>query len=277
MHTSSPNPSASQLPDDALWVLQVSDTHLFADLGGTLGGVNTLHTMHQTLEMALRTLPRKPDLLIATGDLVHDASSAGYDRLAHSLLELQIPAHYLPGNHDNPKLMAECMAASGIPDKRLIDTAHWRILLLDSTVAGEEGGHLDTDELIWLEQQIQATDKHLLLCLHHQPIPVGSRWIDTMAVDNGTALVSLANDCPQVKGVIWGHVHQAFEYFEKGVRWLSAPSTCVQFAPGSDEFSLDPVAPGCRVLALSPNGEISSQILRLDTLPEKIELALAGY
>ena len=267
MHSNSQNPGSSQLPDDTLWVLQVSDTHLFADQDDTLGGVNTLHTMHQTLEMALRTLPRKPDLLIATGDLVHDASTAGYDRLAHSLLELQIPTHYLPGNHDNPKLMVECLAANGIPHNRLLDTAHWRILLLDSTVAGREGGHLDRDEFVWLEQQVQATDKHLLLCLHHQPIPVGSRWIDTMAVDNGATLVSLVNDYPQVKGVIWGHVHQAFEHFEKGVRWLSAPSTCVQFAPGSDEFALDPVAPGCRVLALSPNGEISSQVLRLDTLP----------
>lgn len=274
MHSSQ---SACQLPDDTLWVMQVTDTHLFADQEGTLGGVNTLHSMHQTLEMALRTLPRKPDLLIATGDLVHDASTAGYHRLAHSLLELQIPAHYLPGNHDDPKLMTECMAASGIPEVRLLDTAHWRILLLDSTVAGQEGGHLDRDELAWLEQQIQATDKHLLLCLHHQPIPVGSRWIDTMAVDNGQKFVSLVNDHSQVKAVVWGHVHQAFEYFEEGVRWLSAPSTCVQFAPGSDEFALDPVAPGCRMLALSPNGEISSQVLRLDKLPEKIELTLAGY
>jgi Icc protein len=271
------NSNANQLPDDALWVLQVSDTHLYADQGGTLAGVNTLHTMHQTLNMALHTLPRKPDLLIATGDLVHDASIAGYDRLARSLLALEIPVYVLPGNHDNPKLMTERMAANGIPVNRLLDTEHWRILMLDSTVAGKEGGHLDTDELAWLEQQVQTTDKHVLLCLHHQPIPVGSRWIDTMAVDNGHVLLSLLNEHPQIKGVAWGHVHQAFEQFEKGVYWLSAPSTCIQFTPGSDEFSLDPVPPGCLVLALNAEGEISRQILRLDRLPGETELTLTGY
>ena len=271
------NSSKARLPDEALWVLQLSDTHLYADPGGTLAGVNTLDTMHQTLDMALRRLPRKPDLLIATGDLVHDASTAGYDRLARSLLQLDIPVYCLPGNHDNPKLLAQRMTAMGVPDNRLLETAHWRILLLDSTVAGQEGGHLAAAELAWLEQQIQAVDKHLLLCLHHQPIPVGSRWIDAMALDNGAALVSLVRHYPQVKGVIWGHVHQAFERHEKGVYWLSAPSTCIQFTPGSDEFSLEPVPPGCLVLALSANGEINRRLLRLNELPEATEPALTGH
>ena len=271
------NSSKNQLPDDALWVLQLSDTHLYADQGGTLAGVNTHDTMCLTLDMALHTLPRKPDLLIATGDLVHDASAAGYDRLARSLLELEIPVYYLPGNHDNPKLMADRMTAMGVPGNRLVEAEHWRILLLDSTVAGREGGHLATGEFAWLEQQIGADDKHLLLCLHHQPIPVGSRWIDTMAVDNGPELVSLVNNHPQVKGVTWGHVHQVFEQFERGAYWLSAPSTCIQFAPGSDGFALDPVPPGCLVLALGANGEISRRLLRLDELPGATELALAGY
>ncbi len=268
---------AVQLPDDALWVLQVSDTHLYADQDGTLAGVNTLHAMHQTLNMVLRTLPRKPDFLIATGDLVHDASIAGYDRLARSLLELEIPVRCLPGNHDNPKLMAERMAANGIPDSKLLDAEHWRILLLDSTVAGQEGGHLGAGEFAWLEQQIQSSDKHLLLCLHHQPIPVGSLWIDSMAVDNGQELVSLINEYPQIKGVVWGHVHQAFERWEDGVHWLSAPATCIQFTPGSDEFALDSKPPGCRLLALSPNGELSSRILRLNEPVNETTLDHADY
>ena len=116
------NSSRKQLPDDALWVLQLSDTHLYADREGTLAGVNTHDTMLQTLDMALRTLPRKPDLLIATGDLVHDASTAGYDRLALSLLELQIPVYYLPGNHDDPGLMAERMTAMGVPGNRRVSS-----------------------------------------------------------------------------------------------------------------------------------------------------------
>ena len=247
--------------------MQVSDTHLYADKEGTLAGVNTFQAMRQTLETVLDSLPRQPDLLIATGDLVHDASSTGYDRLARSLLELDIPAHCLPGNHDDPGLLAQRMATHGISVSRLVDRPHWRILLLDSTVTGNAGGHLDTDELAWLEQQLRATNKNLLLCLHHQPVPVGSRWIDTMAVDNGHLLISLLDNYPRVKAVTWGHVHQVFEQFEQDVYWLSAPSTCVQFAPGADEFCLDPVPPGCLLLALSADGKVQTQVLRLDKLP----------
>lgn len=266
-----------QLPDEAIWVLQVSDTHLYADREKTLAGVNTLQSMYQSLARAIQDAPRKPELIIATGDLVHDASATGYQRLARRLLELEIPAYCLPGNHDNPRLMTECMTASGLSDSKILDTDHWRILLLDSTVSGQEGGHLSTDELAWVEQHIQSSDKHLLLCLHHQPIPVGSRWIDSMAVDNGQEFCALASKYPQIKGVIWGHVHQAFERFQNGVHWLSAPSTCIQFTPGSDEFSLDPTAPGCRLLALSPNGDIDSRVLRLDEMPTETRLDLAGY
>jgi len=271
------NSELNQLPDETIRILQVSDTHLYADRDKTLAGVNTLQSMQQTLLRAVEDASPKPDLIIATGDLVHDASSTGYHRLAHSLLELEIPSYWLPGNHDNAKLMAKCMTANGISDSKILDTGHWRILLLDSTVAGHEGGHLSTAELAWLEQHIQSCDKNLLLCLHHQPIPVGSLWIDSMAVDNGQELCALVKNYPQIKGVIWGHVHQAFEYFQDGVHWLSAPSTCIQFTPGSDEFSLDPTPPGCRLLALTPNGNIKSRIVRLDEMPGETRLDLAGY
>ncbi len=268
---------ADLLPDDALWVLQVSDTHLYQDQNTTLAGVNTFDAMQRTVTMALRNTPRKPDLIIATGDLVHDASSAGYHRLAHWLLELEIPAYYLPGNHDDPRMMVECMSAGNVSSSRIVETDCWRILLLDSTIAGQEGGHLNANELAWLEQLIQSTDKHLLVCLHHQPIPVGSHWIDTMAVDNGCEFVSMIKDYEQVKGVIWGHVHQAFEQFQNNVHWLSAPSTCIQFTPGVVDFAVDPIPPGCRLLALSQNGEINSRILRLDELPKETMQDIAGY
>ena len=38
---------------------------------------------------------------------------------------------------------------------------------------------------------------------------------------------------------ISGHVHQESDAVISGIRMLTTPSTCVQFAPGSEDFALD--------------------------------------
>ena len=69
------------LPEDALWVLQVTDMHLYDDPQGTLLGVNTQDSFKQVLWDAINNKQRKPDLIVLTGDLVHDNSEAAYRRL----------------------------------------------------------------------------------------------------------------------------------------------------------------------------------------------------
>ena len=43
--------------------------------------------------------------------------------------------------------------------------------------------------------------------------------------------MTLINQFSNVKAVLSGHVHQAFDVVEQGVRYLTSPSTCVQFKP----------------------------------------------
>jgi Icc protein len=69
-----------------------------------------------------------------------------------------------------------------------------------------------------------------------------------------------------VRGVVWGHVHQASDRSRGPVRLLSTPSTCAQFLPNSEFFALDERPPGLRWIQLFPNGEIQS---RIDWIEEK--------
>ena len=62
-----------------------------------------------------------------------------------------------------------------------------------------------------------------------------------------------------------------------GVRLMASPSTCVQFAPGSDTFQVDEEPPGFRLLALLPDGSIFSEVVRTNEMPQGVELASAGY
>ena len=155
---------------------------------------------------------------------------------------------------------------------------NWVIVFLDSTIAGSDAGHLLESELQRLDSTLDETpNSHALVCLHHQPLPIGSRWLDSMAVDNPESFFSVIDRHPQVRGILWGHVHQRYESRRDNVKLIATPSTCVQFAPHSDEFTIDRIAPGYRWLRLHPDGEIETEVVRLEGIPRGLEVASGGY
>ena len=276
LQTAAMKPSRS-MPRGGLRVLQISDCHVYADPDGRLGGLNTQNTFDEVLELA-RTCLGPPDLVLATGDLVHDASVAGYERLRARFEALGAPVYCLPGNHDRPETMAECMRAGRVSAPKSLVCNDWLILLLDSTIPGQEGGHLDESDLEILEQGLRDhPDNHALICLHHHPVPVGSAWMDTMALNNPDDFFRLLDRFPKVRGVLWGHIHQVFDQVRNGVRLMGSPSTCIQFTPDKDTFCIDPAAPGLRWLELLPDGTIRSGVERLADTPVELNTRLRGY
>ena len=71
-------------------------------------------------------------------------------------------------------------------------------------------------------------------------------------------------------------MHQVFEAERNGVPYMATPSTCIQFKPGSQNFSLDAEPPGFRWLALLPDGTIETGVRRLESLPEGLNLEYTG-
>jgi Icc protein len=267
------HPRSSQ----AINVLQITDTHLFADGDGSLLGLNTEQSLQAILRKALPRKPR-PDLVLATGDLVHDGTPAAYRRVFGHLDSLGLPVYCLAGNHDEATTLRQTLRGERLHYVPQLLQGDWQFIFLDSTLAGSEGGHLDRQALEALETRLAAApDKHALVCLHHQPVPMGSRWLDTMAVDNAGDFLAVIDRHPQVRGILWGHVHQTFDQERNGVRLMATPSTCIQFLPGSDDFALDTAAPGYRWLSLYPDGRIETGVERLEEIPGTVDLASAGY
>lgn len=260
-----------------LRLLQVTDTHIFADPDGRLLGQNTRRTLDLVLELARETF-WPVDRILLTGDLVHDESRDGYRYLARRLAELAVPCLCLPGNHDALAVMAERLDGGALSTLPAVRCEGWNLVLLDSTVPGHNGGHLGDAELARLDDRLRAEpQRHALICLHHQPVPVGSRWIDAMALDNRAAFFAVIDRHPQVRGVLWGHVHQDFTSHHRGVLLLGSPSTCVQFLPGSHVFALDERTPGFRWLELHPDGRIDTGIERIAAYPNASEAGARGY
>lgn len=266
----------SQLPEDCLRVLQITDTHLYAEEERRLAGVDTLESFSAVIDAFLET-GWKPDLVLATGDLVHDASPRGYRRLADFLDHFGVPVYCLPGNHDAPQTMRDHLQGEFVSCPQVVDHKGWRLVLLNSVIEGEVGGHLAESELDLLEQAIDASPNPVLVALHHQPVPVGSTWIDAMGLDNAEALQQRLAGRDKVKGLLWGHVHQEYDGQYDGIRLMASPSTCIQFKPGSDDFRIDPQQPGFRLLALMPDGRILSEVMRTRQVPLGLEVASSGY
>ena len=165
-------------------VLQITDTHLFDDPDGCLLGLNTDQSLQAVIEDAgSRHLPA--DLVFATGDLAHEASPAAYQRTFSHLGKLGLPVYCLPGNHDERQMLESATANGPCQYTDHLYQGNWHFVFLDSTIPGSEGAHLSAASLQKLDEQLQGSpDTHTLVCLHHQPVPIGSHWLDTMALDN---------------------------------------------------------------------------------------------
>jgi Icc protein len=264
-------------PDRPLRVLQISDTHPCADPADHLLGLNTQRCFEGTLDL-LQANHWPADLLLVTGDLVHGGSSAGYNRLHEGLAALEIPVYCLPGNHDEPDLLRRSLNGNRVRTVPAARHGAWAFVFIDSTRPGSPSGHLSAGELERLEQSLALhAAHHCLVCLHHQPVPIGSAWLDSVAVANPAALFAVLERWPQVRGVLWGHVHQSFDAIRNGIRLLACPSTCAQFRPGTEQYTPDALTPGYRWLKLHPDGRIDTGVERMARYPDGPESAASGY
>ncbi len=259
-------------------LLQITDTHLFAKKSETLLGVNTWDSYHAVLE-AITASQREVDLVVATGDLAQDHTSAAYQHFAEGIARFSAPCVWLPGNHDFQPAMYSTLQDAGIsPAKRVMVGEHWQILLLDSQVFGVPHGELSDFQLEWLEKRLaEAPERYTLLLLHHHPLPAGCSWLDQHSLRNAASLDNVLVNFPKVKHLLCGHIHQELDLDWNGRRMMATPSTCVQFKPHCANFTLDTVSPGWRWLELHADGSLTTEVCRLAGSEFHPDTASEGY
>lgn len=257
-------------------IVQLSDCHLFKETEGKLLGLNTEHSLSKVMDLIEAEQPNL-DLVLATGDLSQDGSGESYARFHDTMAQFSCPVYWLPGNHDLTDIMANHQAAQRM-SPCVIDQGDWQIIMLDSTIRGKVPGNFADTELTFLEQALTASaGKHVLIALHHQPVPVGSDWLDQQIVGNAQEFFKVVDQFSNVRSIIWGHVHQVFETERNGVQLMSVPSTCVQFLPKSQEFAVDKESPGYRWIELFPNGSIQSGVSRVTGVEFEVDYSVKGY
>lgn len=266
-----PQPLPNQSP---VHLVQLTDAHLFADPAGSMLGLNTRDSLRHVVDQVRREQPQV-DLLLCTGDLSQDASVESYAAFRELTAMLAAPARWLPGNHDEAQVMAE-IAPELV--QAVTDIGAWRVVMLDSAVVGATFGLLADDQLAMLDQALSSAGaRHCLLCCHHQPVDIGCAWMAPIGLRNADALLQRVRAYPQVRAVLWGHVHQEWDQLRDGVRYLATPSTCIQFAPDSEDFKVSEEQPGYRWLRLHDDGRVETGVERARDFVVMLDFDSPGY
>ncbi len=243
-------------------LLQITDTHLGAKAGEKLLGLDTDNSLEHVVNL-VRTEQPPADLLLATGDISSAGSVSSYCRYRSLTTGLATQTLWLPGNHDTVSAMLEA-SGDGNEMAGIVDVGDWTVIMLNSKTPGEIGGSLTPEEIDFLRAGLQQSQAgHALICLHHHPVSIGCDWLDEQQVANADQLFAVLDEFSHVRGVLWGHVHQQFDQQRNGVKLMSTPSTCIQFATDSVDFKLDRLNPGYRWLALHKNGDIETGVSRV--------------
>ena len=198
----------------------------------------------------------RPDLLLLTGDLSEDASEPSYRWLAGELGH-EVPLLALPGNHDDAAVMGRHFPLGPWQGPLVHDRGNWCLVLADSTRPGKVAGEFSVAGLESIKSAFDGTScDHILLALHHQPVPVGAPWIDRYPLENPEPFLAVADSEPRLRCIVWGHIHHHFADERNGVLMLGAPSTAANTAPRSARFTLDPAGPSARTLELCEDGAV---------------------
>jgi Icc protein len=250
-------------------LLQLSDPHLLADPGGRCRGRLPWQQLRHGALAALaqaRTQGWPVDLLLISGDLCHDESWCGYVLLRDLLRDLGVPAALVPGNHDHPQLLRAVLARHCTVAPALLPLQGVDLVLLDSHRTGSDAGWLGGRQLAWLTGVLAHRRRvPLLVALHHPPVPIGDPGFDAMALVDAPDLWRVLEHEPQLRAVLFGHIHQHWQGTVPGrpqVALLGCPSSLCAFGPVQPCPLGCPQDPGGRLVDCSPSGALRQRLLR---------------
>tara|TARA_B110000438_G_scaffold49194_1_gene49648 strand:- start:8065 stop:8850 length:786 start_codon:yes stop_codon:yes gene_type:complete len=243
-------------------LVQLSDSHLFADINGQHHQAN----VYQNLKRVLLSIKQQPsiDAIVFTGDLTQDHTEASYQLFANAFddLEINIPVYFVAGNHDEPALLKQYLSKAPFCQSSVIENDYWQVLLLESK-SETPAGVITAEECNKASSIINPAKSQLLLT-HHHAVDAGF-FIDRHGLLNKEEFYLWLTKFSSIKALGCGHIHQALilpiTLVGRTINLYTCPATSIQFDINSATVASNGQGPGYQVFTLASTGEISRKVI----------------
>jgi 3',5'-cyclic AMP phosphodiesterase CpdA len=214
-------------------IAQITDFHVTVP-GGRLDR-HYATAAHLSRAVAhINAMTPRPDLVLATGDLVDKGEAAEYERLRELLAPLTMPVYLIPGNHDAREPLRQVFADHAYLPRDgflhyVVETEALRLIGLDTLIPQSGGGELCGERLDWLQARLaEKPDTPTLVFMHHPPFDSGIAKMDSPALVGRDRFAAIIAAAPQVERVLCGHLHRPITRRFAGTVAATAPSTAHQ-------------------------------------------------
>lgn len=231
---------------------QISDPHIVEKGALAYGRIPTAQLLEKCIRKIL-ALPRRPDAVVATGDLTDHGTPAEYELLAELLAPLTMPLYLVAGNHDEREALKKAFPAHPHLNgedgfvQYVVDDFDVRLVVVDTTIPRAPGGELCERRLQWLDRTLAASRRPTIVAQHHPPYVTGLSVMDRMGFANPDDEAAVIARHPHVERVLCGHVHRISQARFGGTIASTCPSTAHQLyldlVPDADvRFTMEPAA-----------------------------------
>jgi len=214
-------------PADGFTFVQISDSHI---------GFNKEANPdpNATLQAALdriAKLPKKPAMMIHTGDVSHLSKAAEFDAAEQLMKSVKLDTHYVPGEHDvigdDGKQFFERFAKEAKPGGWYsFDQGGVHFVALNNVqnFVKDGAGGFGAEQLEWLEKDVKGrTASTPIVVFTHVPMwPIYQEW--GWATADAPQALSYLKRFGSVT-VLNGHIHQIVQKVEGNVSFRTAMST----------------------------------------------------
>lgn len=241
-----------------LTIAQITDLHVTTEKD-PLNQKRNEDRLRQVMK-AIHALRPRPVAIIASGDLVDRGELEEYLELKRLMSESEIPIYYAMGNHDAREPFLEVFSGAGAQTDEngfvqyAADFGDMRMVVCD-TLGGPNHGEFDDSRAAWLARTLdEAPDRPTAVILHHPPILSGIQWMDPEPDSPWILkLREVLNGREQVKVLMCGHIHRAFNGVFAGHTLSAAPATSIQLTLDLTEVDMH-VPDGREILVEEPPG-----------------------
>ena len=175
------------------------------------------------------------------------------------------PVYCIPGNHDDPELLSSFYPNTPVNTVTSITHNEFLIIFVNTQVKDRQYGYINENNLNEISELLDKnTGLNAVIVLHHPPVLISSEWMDKIGLKNGKSFLKSLENHKNLKLILFGHVHQEINTTHQHIQIYATPSTCYQFKPKTETMQYDKLSAAYRLVKISNNGTIESQVYRVE-------------